>query len=79
MGSTTALDDGQWHTVVCENTGTKIGMGVDGGPMRWVVKQTGTINNSKPLSIGGKSSCDQVTITCDYFAGDIDYIRIQKG
>jgi hypothetical protein len=79
LGSTTALDDGQWHTVVCENTGTRIGMGVDGGTMRWVAKATGTINNSKALTIGGKPDCDQVKVTCDYFAGDIDYIRIQKG
>jgi hypothetical protein len=79
MGSPTALDDGSWHTVVCENTGTRIGMSVDGGAMRWVAKTTGSINNSRPVSIGGKTSCDQVNVTCDYFAGDIDYVRIQKG
>lgn len=79
QGSPKALDDGQWHTVVCENTGSKIGMSVDGGSMRWVAKTTGSIANTKPVTIGGKKDCDQVNVTCDYFAGDIDYIRIQKG
>ena len=39
---------------------------------------TGTIANTKPLSIAGKLNCDQVTVTCDYFAGDIDHVEIQR-
>jgi len=31
-----------------------------------------------PFTIGGKTECDQITITCDYFVGDIDYVRISK-
>ena len=30
-----------------------------------------------PLTIGGKVDCDQVKVTCDYFAGDIDWVRIE--
>jgi hypothetical protein len=78
IGSGGALDNGQWHTVRCENTGTKIGMSVDGGTTRWVAKTTGSITNTKPVTIGGKKDCDQINVTCDYFAGDIDYIRIEK-
>jgi hypothetical protein len=39
---------------------------------------TGTIANTKLLSIAGKLDCDQITTTCDYFAGDIDYVKIQR-
>ena len=39
----------------------------------------GTINNSIPMTIGGKINCDQVEITCDYFSGLIDFIKITRG
>ena len=38
---------------------------------------TGTIANTRPVTIAGKGNCDQVEITCDYFSGDIDYVRIE--
>ena len=37
---------------------------------------TGKISNTRPISIAGKLNCDQVTTTCDYFTGDIDYVKI---
>jgi hypothetical protein len=40
---------------------------------------TGSIANNKPLAIGGKLNCDQVNTTCDYFVGDIDYVKLQTG
>ena len=51
---------------------------------RWALrsrasKPSGTINNTKPWTIGGKSSCSSSTVTCDYFAGDIDYVKLTKG
>ena len=39
---------------------------------------TGTIANTRPITIGGKLNCNQVDITCDYFVGDIDYVRIES-
>jgi hypothetical protein len=30
------------------------------------------------MTVGGKINCDQINVTCDYFSGDIDYIRISK-
>jgi PKD repeat protein len=39
---------------------------------------TGTINNGIPMTIGGKINCDQDSITCDYFSGQIDFIKITK-
>jgi PKD repeat protein len=75
-GSPTPLDDGQWHTVQCIRTPTQVKQFVDG--VRVAVKNgvTGAINNKQPFTVGGKSNCDQVTITCDYFSGDIDYVKV---
>ena len=39
---------------------------------------TGTIDNGIPMTIGGKINCDQIDITCDYFSGQIDFIKITK-
>jgi hypothetical protein len=29
------------------------------------------------MATAGKGHCDQVEITCDYFAGDIDYVKVK--
>ncbi|WP_346115691.1 PKD domain-containing protein [Micromonospora coerulea] len=73
------IADGQWHTVTCNRTSTYVEMYVDGVRTSRLTGPTGTIANSRQLSIGGKSSCDGVNVTCDYFAGDIDYVKILKG
>lgn len=73
------INDGQWHTVTCNRTSTYVEMYVDGVRTSRLTGPTGTIANSRQLSIGGKSSCDGVNVTCDYFAGDIDYVKILKG
>jgi hypothetical protein len=38
---------------------------------------TGTIANTRPVTIAAKGNCDQVEITCDYFSGDLDYVKIE--
>ncbi|MFG2166354.1 PKD domain-containing protein [Micromonospora chersina] len=73
------INDGQWHTVTCNRTSTYVEMYVDGVRMSRLTGPTGTIANTKQLSVGGKSQCDGVQVTCDYFAGDIDYVKILKG
>jgi PKD repeat protein len=75
-GSSERLDDGQWHTVECIRTETQVKEFVDG--VRVAVKNgsTGPIDNNKPFTIGGKVPCDQVAITCDYFVGEIDWVRV---
>jgi hypothetical protein len=84
LGSSTAssgtvrVNDGAWHTVRCERTASSVVMRVDGVTTGRNSNPTGTIANTKPLSIAGKLNCDQVTVTCDYFAGDIDYVKIQR-
>ena len=73
------LNDGAWHTVRCERTINRVVMTIDGVRKRQGNGPTGNIANAYPVSIGGKSKCNQVKVTCDYFAGDIDYVRIDKG
>jgi hypothetical protein len=74
----TPLNDGDWHTVRCERNGTTLTMTVDGRVTGRASGSTGRIANNVPLTIGGKLNCNQDTITCDYFVGDIDYVLIES-
>jgi hypothetical protein len=84
VGSSTAtsgtrrVNDGRWHTVRCERSSSSVVMKVDGVVTGRNSNATGSIANTKPLTIAGKLSCDQVNTTCDYFAGEIDYVKIQR-
>lgn len=72
------LNDGAWHTVRCEKTVDRVTMTIDGTTVVRSSRSTiGPIANTMPLSIGGKVDCDQIKVTCDYFAGDIDWVRIE--
>lgn len=75
-GAKTPLNDNQWHVLTCVKTPTGVTMYVDGVYRNKKNGTTGTIDNKKAVTIGGKLECDQVTVTCDYFSGDIDYVRI---
>ena len=70
------INDYRWHTVTCERLEEGVTLDVDGDRVAAKRGPTGRIANSWPLSIGGKTSCDQIEVGCDYFAGDIDYLRI---
>jgi hypothetical protein len=72
-------DDGQWHTVKCVHTSSRVETWVDG--VRVGVKNgaTGPIDNTKPFTVGGKLNCDQIDTTCDYYSGDVDYIKVSHG
>lgn len=72
-----AINDGNWHTVQCWRNSQGVGLSIDGSMVAAREGATGTIANSWPLSIGGKTDCDQVDVGCDYFAGDIDAAEIQ--
>jgi len=71
-------NDNQWHTIRCELDGSRLKLYVDGTMVRNVSQSLGEIANTKPLSIGGKQECNQIDITCDYFTGEIDYVRIER-
>jgi hypothetical protein len=76
-GSTVRVNDGNWHTVRCERTSSMVTMTIDGVVTGRNRNPTGTISNTRPVTIAGKGHCDQVEITCDYFSGDLDYVRIE--
>ncbi len=74
------LNDGLWHTVRCEKTVDRVTMTIDGTTTVQSSRGTiGSISNNFPLTIGGKGDCDQVTVTCDYFSGNIDWVHIEAG
>ena len=77
-GSLTPLNDEQWHNLTCVLTSTGVTMYVDGVYRNKKNGTTGTINNAMPMSVGGKIDCDQIDITCDYYSGQIDFIKITK-
>jgi hypothetical protein len=76
---TRLLNDNAWHVVRCERTPTSVTMFVDGVRTGRKNGFTGNLDNNKPWSLGGKPDCDGVQVTCDYFHGDIDYVRLTKG
>lgn len=75
----TAINDNLWHVLTCVRTPTRVTVLVDGVEVNHQNGSTGTIDNQMPMTVGGKIDCDQIKVTCDYFSGDIDYIRIYKG
>ena len=76
LSSTRRLNDGYWHTVTCERTSSAQRLIVDGSTLAKRSGWTGRIANSWPVSIGGKTACDQVEVGCDYYAGDLDWVEI---
>jgi hypothetical protein len=70
------INDGRWHVIRCERSREGVALRIDGRTVAGRWGWTGSIANSWPLSIGGKTDCDQIDVGCDYFAGDIDYIAI---
>ena len=72
------LNDGLWHTVTCKRSGSVVSMTVD-GVTRSATGATGRIDNTYPLSIGGKTACNGTTVGCDYWIGEMDYLRVEVG
>jgi hypothetical protein len=77
VASRSRLNDGRWHTVRCVRTGSGLQMDVDGRTVARKSGWTGAIANSWPLTVGGKTGCDQHKVGCDYYAGDLDYIDVE--
>ncbi len=76
---TTRVDDGAWHTIRCVRQSASVSIQIDGGPTRTNRKAIGSVGNASPLSIGGKYKCNPPDVTCDYFGGDIDYVKMEAG
>jgi hypothetical protein len=79
VSSPQPLNDGAWHTVRCARTAAGLALDVDGLPVASRAGRTGRIANAWPLSIGGKTRCEQIKVGCDYYAGDLDYVAIEAG
>lgn len=75
----TPLNDGQWHVVECIHTAAAVSQVVDGVLVAVKYQRTGPIDNAKPFVIGGKTSCNQVSVTCDYYSGYLDWVMISRG
>jgi hypothetical protein len=75
----TAINDNLWHVLTCVLTPTRVTVLVDGVQVNFQNGSAGTIDNAIPMTVGGKINCDQIAVTCDYFSGDIDYLRIYRG
>jgi hypothetical protein len=76
--SPTVLSDGKWHVATCTRTAKAVTLSIDGTVVDTARGSTGSISNTRPLTIGGKLNCDQITTTCDYFTGAIDWVRISN-
>jgi hypothetical protein len=73
-----AIDDGAWHEVRCVRRADGMALYVDGEQAASREAVTGTVSNTYPLTIGGKLDCDQVTLFCDYFSGDVDRVLLER-
>ena len=71
--------DGAWHSVSCSRGASSVDLIVDGSVVARKDGPIGPTNNTSPLTIGGKLGCDQRSVGCDYFSGDIDWVRIGRG
>ncbi len=74
-----AVNDGEFHIVKCVHNANSVETWVDGAMVAVKNQKTGPINNAKPFVVGGKTQCNQVTVTCDYYSGYLDWIRITRG
>lgn len=76
---TGVISDNVFHTIRCARTATGVTMTVDGRQTASRTVRTGSISNAAVLTIGGKPSCNQTTVQCDYFSGTIDGVQIDAG
>ena len=78
-GAKTAINDNQWHILTCVLTSTarddvRRRRRAQPPERRRRARSTTAI----PMTVGGKIDCDQIEVTCDYFSGQIDYVKITK-
>ena len=59
-------------------SGTYGKLTIDGTISKFIRGTLGPINNRKPMFLGGKLYCDGTNVTCDYFAGVIDWVTLER-
>ena len=77
--ATGQVADGKWHSATCRRSADGVTVWVDGVQQGRTAGTAGPIANDWPLVVGGKQDCDQAQVGCDYFSGDVDFLRIEKG
>jgi PKD repeat protein len=77
-GALTPINDEQWHDLTCVFTSTGVSLYVDGQFRNRKNGTAGTVDNNFPMTVGGKIDCDQIKVTCDYFSGQIDFLKLTK-
>lgn len=76
--STQSIANGVWRQVRCVRTVDELVLSVDGVVVDRRRAVTGTIANTWPLTIAGKVSCNQTSVGCDYFSGDLDRVTLER-
>jgi hypothetical protein len=76
--SSARIDTGRWTEVRCHRSATALSLYVDGVLVHRRTGVAGTVANTWPLTIAGKSSCNQVTVGCDYYSGAIDRVTLTR-
>ena len=76
--SPAVLSDGNFHVATCTRTSNALTLTIDGSIVDTAHGSTGNISNTRPVTIGGKLNCDQVKTTCDYYTGDIDWVKLSN-
>jgi len=76
--SPAVLSDGAFHVATCTRTANAVTLTIDGSVVDTAHGSTGNISNTRPVTIGGKLNCDQVNTTCDYYTGDIDWVKLSN-
>ncbi|MFC4783445.1 LamG domain-containing protein [Nocardioides sp. MAHUQ-72] len=75
-------NDNTWHVVRCERTSTGVRITMDPGQpdsaTKFIRGTIGNIDNKRPFSIGGKVDCASADVGCDYFRGQIDWVRVER-
>ncbi len=75
--STTAnrLNDGDWHTLKCSRTATRVSLSKDGATTTKTAN-VGNLSSNRPLSFGAEKVTD--TTFAEHFPGDMDSIVLTK-
>ncbi|HKV66765.1 MAG TPA: LamG-like jellyroll fold domain-containing protein [Gaiellales bacterium] len=76
--SPAVLSDGNFHVATCTRTANALTLTIDGSVVDTAHGSTGNISNTRPVTIGGKLNCDQIKTTCDYYTGDIDWVKLSN-
>jgi hypothetical protein len=76
--SPAVLSDGKFHVATCTRTSNALTLTIDGSVVDTAHGSTGNISNTRPVTIGGKLNCDQIKTTCDYYTGDIDWVKLSN-